>query len=338
MTTTQAKTSLLKYSHTIGICVMDGRGFMFPVDTAIGRDGRMHTVSRAYVPATAQLRITMYDIDGEYFGIYGGYGEELGEFRWPTGMAADSDGNVYVSDEQNNRINIFTHEGEPIKHWGEFGNREGQLNGPSGIAFDKEQNLFVADHLNNRIQKFTKDGEFIMSFGDVGEETLKMPWGICVGHDNSVYVADWANDRILKYDSSGSYVNGFGTSGSGNGQFKNPSGVAVDTDGYIYVTDWGNERLVILDESGNFVETLRGQATISKWADEYFDGNYEEAEPRSRSNLEPDPAQFGGDPHEESAHIEKYFWGPTSVKIDECGRIYVTESNRHRVQIYERTR
>ena len=101
MTTTQTKSAFLKYSHTIGICVMDGRGFMFPVDTAIGKEGRMHTVSRAYVPATAQLRITMYDIDSEYFGIYGGYGEGLGEFRWPTGMAADAEGNVYVSDEQN---------------------------------------------------------------------------------------------------------------------------------------------------------------------------------------------------------------------------------------------
>ena len=338
MTTVQTKNTFLKYSHTIGICVMDGRGFMFPVDTAIGKDGRLHTVSRAYVPAAAQLRITMYDIDSEYFGIYGGYGEGLGEFRWPTGMAADAEGNVYVSDEQNNRINIFSHEGDPIKHWGQAGKSEGQLMGPSGIAFDNEQNLVVADHLNNRIQKFTKDGIFIMSFGNDGEDNLKMPWGVCVGEDGSVYVADWANDRIAKYNVSGSFLRGFGSSGSGDGEFKNPSGVAVDGEGNIYVTDWGNERLVILDEDGNFIETIRGQATISKWADEYFEGNYEEAEPRSRSNLEPDAGQFGGDPHEESAHIEKFFWGPTSVKIDDFGRIYVTESNRHRVQIYERTR
>ena len=129
---------------------MDGRGFMFPVDTTIGKDGRMHTVSRAYAPATAQLRITMYDIDSEYFGIYGGYGEGLGEFRWPTGMASDENGNVYVSDELNNRINVFSHEGDPIKYWGDPGSSEGELNGPSGIAFDSDENLFVADHMNNK--------------------------------------------------------------------------------------------------------------------------------------------------------------------------------------------
>jgi len=336
VTTTQTEKAFLKYSHTIGICVMDGRGFMFPVDTTIGKNGRMHTVSRAYAPATAQLRVTMYDIDSEYFGIYGGYGESLGQFRWPTGMASDSMGNIYVSDELNNRINVFSHEGNPIKYWGEPGSGEGELNGPSGIAFDSDGNLFIADHMNNRIQKFTKDGKFILSFGNKGQYTLNMPWGVFVSSDGFVYVADWGNDCIAKYDSSGEFIRSFGSQGSENGQFKNPSGVAVDKDGYIYVTDWGNERLEILDKNGNFVQTLRGQATISKWADEYFEGNYEEAEPRSRSNLEPDPVQFGGDPHEESAHIEKLFWGPTSVKLDDEGRVYVTESNRHRVQIYER--
>ena len=237
----------------------------------------------------------------------------------------------------NNRINVFSHEGDPIKYWGDPGSSEGELNGPSGIAFDSDENLFVADHMNNRIQKFTKDGNYIFSFGDKGQDALNMPWGVFVSGDGFVYAADWGNDRIVKYDSSGDFIRSFGSRGSRKGQFKNPSGVAVDKEGYIYVTDWGNERLEILDKNGNFIESLRGQATISKWADEYFDGNYEEAEPRSRSNLEPDPIQFGGVPHEESAHIEKLFWGPTSVKLDNDGKVYVTESNRHRVQIYERT-
>ena len=33
--------------------------------------------------------------------------------------------------------------------------------------------------------------------------------------------------------------------------------------------------------------------------------------------------------------IEKFFWGPTSIKLDGSGKLYVTESNRHRIQIYE---
>ena len=267
---------------------MDGRGFMFPVDTAIGKDGRMHTVSRAYVPATAQLRITMYDIDSQYFGVYGAYGEALGEFKWPTGMASDSDGNIYVSDEQNNRINIFSHDGEPMRHWGEVGIKEGQLNGPSGIAFDKEQNLFVADHLNNRIQKFTKDGGFIMSFGNQGGEALRMPWGLCVGEDDSVYVADW-----------------------------------------------GNERVQILDPDGDFCQLLKGEATLSKWAEEWLEVNPDEYDLRKDSDLDikqlPDHLKT---PYHIASQTEPIFWGPVSVMIDDKDQLFVTEHSRHRIQVY----
>ena len=331
-------TDFIRYSHTIGLCVMEGRGFMFPVDTLIASDGRMHTVSRAYLPATGQLRVTVYDIDSEFYGAYGGYGEGLGQFRWPTAIASDKEGNVYISDEQTNRINIYSDDGTPAGHWGAGGTEAGELRGPSGIAFDADGDLYVSDHLNNRIQKFTKDGQFIKSFADDGDDAnrLSLPWGITVGSDGCVYVADWANHRINKYSEHGVFVRSFGGPGNGDGEFSNPASVAVDSDGYIYVADWGNERVQILDRDGDFVTKLRGAATISKWGQDFLDANYEEAEPRSRSDLEPDISLFGGDPHEESAHIEKLFWGPTSVKLDDAGRVYVTESNRHRIQIYER--
>ncbi len=45
---------------------------------------------------------------------------------------------------------------------------------------------------------------------------------------------------------------------------------------------------------------------------------------------------FNDDPHEESSHIEKLFWGPVSVMLDAEGRLYVTETNRHRLQVFDR--
>jgi len=42
-------------------------------------------------------------------------------------------------------------------------------------------------------------------------------------------------------------------------------------------------------------------------------------------------------PHEESSHIEKLFWSPVSVKLDKDGLLYVTETGRHRIQVYGRT-
>ena len=43
---------------------------------------------------------------------------------------------------------------------------------------------------------------------------------------------------------------------------------------------------------------------------------------------------FDGDPHEESSHIEKYFWGPSSVILDD-DHLYVVDSTRHRVQVFD---
>ena len=126
----------------------------------------------------------------------------------------------------------------------------------------------------------------------------------------------------------------YGRPGRGDGELRRPADVAVDGEGYVHVADWGNERVQVFDPGGGFVTKLRGSATLSPWAQDFLSANVEEAQARATANLEPDSAQFGGDPHEESAHIEKLFWAPVSVKVDRDGRLYVTESNRHRVQVY----
>ena len=102
------------------------------------------------------------------------------------------------------------------------------------------------------------------------------------------------------------------------------------------MADWGNQRVQVLDSEGGFVMKLRGEATLSRWAEDFLRANVEEAEARARSDLEPEMEFFNDDPHEESSHIEKYFWSPVSVKLDGQGKLYVTESDRHRLQIYRR--
>ena len=329
---------VIEYSHTIGICVMTGRGFMFPVDTAISKDGKIHTVSKGYRPAVYQTRTNIYDVDGQFYLDYGSFGNGPGQYQMPCGMDADSAGNVYVSDEEINRITVYSNDGKYQTHWGKTGSGPGEFVGPSGLAIDKNDDVYVADHLNNRIQKYTKDGKFLFSFGDSGSqsENLNLPWGLTVTNDGFIYVADWGNHGVVKFSGDGEFVARYGSEGSNDGEFVNPSSVAVDEDGFIYVADWGNERVQILDQSGNFVTKLRGESDLSKWAEEAYVSNQEEYKTRQTANLEPELSQFGGDAYDESAHTEKFFWGPTSVKLDSQGRLYVTESNRHRVQIYKR--
>src|SRR5262249_58397889 len=102
-----------------------------------------------------------------------------GTFMWPTAIALDKAGNVYVSDEWYNRISIFTKDGQWVGKWGTPGSGDGQLNRPSGMAFDADDNLYIVDSLNNRVQKFTKEGKFLAKWGTAagGARGVRRPPG-----------------------------------------------------------------------------------------------------------------------------------------------------------------
>ena len=223
-------------------------------------------------------------------------------------------------------------------HWGERGSAPGQFNGPAGIAIDPQDNIYIADQHNNRVQKFSADGEYISGWGEPGsgDGQFDLPWGIGLGADGAVYVCDWRNDRVQKFSADGEHMLSVGSSGDGDGQLNRPSGVAVDSDGLIYVADWGNERVQVFNPDGSHAETLRGQATLSSWAMDYFSANPDEWEVRQISDLEPDLPEHLDTPYHVSSQIEPYFWGPVSVRLDDQERLYVVETNRHRFQIYQK--
>ncbi len=99
-------------------------------------------------------------------------------------------------------------------------------------------------------------------------------------------------------------------------------------------------RAVIEPEFGNefFVTSLRGESVDSTWAADYFAANTDEGNARLEANLEPRiaprPDSDWEQTREESANVEKLFWGPTAVKLDGQGRIYIVDSLRQRLQIY----
>ena len=332
--TTAQKTKIVEYSHTMGMTVMEGKGFYYPVDTAVGKDDRLYVISRSKEETTRGIRVTMCDAESGYYGNFGGYGHDGGKFVWPACGAADSQGRFFISDEKLHRVTAYDHTGNYLFHWGGPGSGEGELDTPSGLAFDSQDNIYVADTYNNRVQKFTADGRFLLSISGDGQRGVSLPWGLACDTEDNVYVADFGNDAVKKFSSNGEFLAAFGSSGRGEGKFTRPASVAVDREGYIYVADWGNERVQVLDAQGNFVQLLRGEATISEWAANFLSINKEEAAARATADLDMDIDYFIDDPHEESSHIEKYFWCPVSVKLDSQGRLYVTETNRHRIQIY----
>lgn len=335
----KTKTGRLVYSHSIGLSTMEGRGFYYPSDTLCGADGRLYTVSRSLEGDARGVRVTVYDIGSEYYGAFASFGEAAGQFIWPVAIAQSRAGLIYISDEDKNDITALDLDGNAVHHWGETGSAPGELDGPAGLAFDSDDRLYVADQRNHRVQIFSAAGGYLGGFGSHGDGAgeFALPWGVAIAPDGDLYVADWGNDRVQRLAADGGeFVAQYGRSGRGEGMLRRPSGVAVDADGFVYVSDWGNERVVVFDGGGAHVQTLRGEATDSKWAESFLSINLEEAAARSRADMEPEIDYFVDDPHEESSHIEKYFWAPTSAKLDAEGRLYITESNRHRVQIYER--
>lgn len=338
MTTTQ-KTDAVKYGLTVGMSVMEGRGFYYPADVVIGKNKRMYVINRSLESVDRGVRVTVCDLDSEFYGTFGAYGDDEGQFIWAGSGDLDSHGNIYITDTYSHRVTVFDAEGKYLRRWGTHGTGDGEMDSPSGVAVDSGDNVYIADTYNNRIQKFSSMGVFLQNIGSKGdgEGQLSLPWGVTVAPSGDVYVADWGNDRIQRFTQDGVFVSGFGQQGREEGQFVRPASVAVDENNNVYVADWGNERVQIFDDNCKFVQLLRGEATLSKWAENFLAINKEEGAARSRADLEAKIDFFDeNDPHDVSSHIEKYFWSPMSVKLDDEGRLYVTESNRHRIQVYER--
>ena len=337
ISTIQTQTLKLQYDLTVGMSVMEGRGFYYPSDTAVASNGRLYVANRSVDGVDRGVRVTMCDVESEYYGTFGSSGEGEGQFIWVSGIAEDTQGRLFITDEYSSRVSVFDLDGSFISRWGTAGSGEGQLDGPSGIAIDDSDAVYVADTHNNRVQKFTPSGVHLLTIGDEGSEEgrMSLPWGLTIAPNGDLYVADWGNDRIQRFTQNGEFVAAYGSSGSDEGQLRRPSSVAVDERGLMYISDWGNERVQVFDADGRFIQQLRGQATESEWAVNFLSINREEGAARARADLEPDiPALDHEDPHEVSSHIEKLFWSPVSVKLDSDGRLYVTESNRHRIQIY----
>ena len=332
-TSTQISHIQLQYSHTIGRGEQFGPGFTYPIQMARGESDTMYVLCRSPEYRPEGTRIVVCTSNEEYINVFARgvnhqgpheYNFEDGSMVWPTSLAIDSQGDVYVADEWLNRISVFNKDGDYLSKWDiKEGAGDGEINRPSGMAFDKEDNLLMVDSLNNRVQKFTKDGKFLSKWGTEGsgDGEFNMPWGIEIDSQGNVYIADWRNDRIQKFSADGKFLMKFGSSGSGEGQFNRPTDVAVDNDGVIYVADWMNDRIQVFDADGSFVTLKTGDATVSKWGRDKLDANAEMWGERDRA---------------EGLERERLFWAPSGITVDDDNNVFICESPRNRIQVYRK--
>ena len=274
-----------------------------------------------------------------------GGSSDVESFSYPTGIATDATGNVYVADYSNHCIRVFNSTGDYVATWGSYGFWNGQFDRPTGIATDMSGNVYVSDYYNHRIQKFDSTGAFLTTWGayGTGNGQFDKPWGIAVDTAGDIYVADYNNHRIQKFDSAGTFVTAWGSEGSGSGQFNGPICIAVDAAGYIYVSDDYNNRVQKFDSAGTFITAWGSEGTDS--------GQFS-----SLVGIAVDSAGHVFVVDHLNCRIQKFdssgtfisTWGskgssdgqlnnPSDIAIDTAGNIYVADTYNNRVQKFDKS-
>ncbi len=146
--------------------------------------------------------IKVFKLDGALIDTIGeGFGGAPGQFRFPTYLALDADGNLYVTDTLNSRVQVFDPDGKYVKKFGERGAAFGMFDKPKGVALDSFGNVYVVDSGWSNVQIFNQKGQVLLFFGGRGQlpGLLKNPSAVAIDASNNIYVADFVNHRINMY-------------------------------------------------------------------------------------------------------------------------------------------
>jgi sugar lactone lactonase YvrE len=131
------------------------------------------------------------------------------QLNWPTGVAVDAKGNVYIADTDNHRIRrvgsdgvITTLAGMGTKGFSGDGGLalQAQLNRQIDVAVDTSGSVYIADAGNNRVRLVSPDG-IITTFAGTGRSGFSgdgglalqarlNPVGVAVDVNGNVYIID----------------------------------------------------------------------------------------------------------------------------------------------------
>ncbi|WP_440950704.1 PKD domain-containing protein [Methanosphaerula subterraneus] len=292
----------------------------------------------------SSVQIVSADVGYGYTGQWNGVASEGGELIFPSGVAVDSAGNVYVTDVGHNQIQRFNSTGGFIISWDGAASAGGQILNPFGVAVDSAGNVYVADTWNNRIQRFTSTGGFITSWkgSSLSGGYLFNSLGVAVDSAGNVYVADTYNNQIQKFTSTGGSITSWKGSALEGGQLSRPYGVAVDSAGNVYVADTDNNQIQKFDATGGFITSWNGAAsaggkfnspngvTVDGAGNVYVadTGNNQIQKFNSTGGF----LQTWGNDGLEDRSRDGQFNYPAGVAVDSAGNVYVADAGNNRIQ------
>ena len=175
------------------------------------------------------------------------------------------------------------------------------LNRPMGMDFDTSGKLYVADLINRRVRIFSP-GKEIPDKKTI-ECGFQVPWGLAIDDSDRIYITDTGVHQIRLIDAEGKPQATIGRKGRAPGNFSIPAGVAIDE---------SRQRLLVADFANHAVQILS------------FDGTF-----LGHIGAIGQSGHLGA-----SGRREGEFRGPAGVAVDGMGRIYVTDKENCRVQIF----
>ncbi|MES2387895.1 MAG: hypothetical protein V4543_07820, partial [Bacteroidota bacterium] len=138
--------------------------FSQPYAVAADESGNIYVVERD-IHRIRKINVTTGMVS-TLAGLNQGYADGQGtaaKFYYPTAIAIDGTGNLYVCDQYNSRIRKVTPAGAvtTIAGTGTLGTADGptssaQFDNPAGITLDAAGNIYIAEATNNRVRKITQ--------------------------------------------------------------------------------------------------------------------------------------------------------------------------------------
>ena len=274
--TTVAGNGIYGYSGDHGSAI--NAKLMSPYAVAVDTAGNL------YIADHDNNRIRKVDSSGVITtiagtGVYGAQGDggyaTNATIAYPTGVTADSSGDVIFADYGGNRV-------REVYANGYISNLVSGLNIPYGVTLDPVGNLFIAEWNGQRIWKRSTNGTLTIvagngAFGYIGDgmaatnSRLQDPVAVAPDAIGNFYIADNLNYRIRQVDTNdiittltGTGVQGYSGDGgpAADAMITAPGGVAVDAAGNVYLTDPGNQRIrKVTFAEGSVLQLLNVQAT-----------------------------------------------------------------------------